>query len=239
VRGASVGTTCGYQMSVRRARARSVADAVVSHSSVVMGTRLARCVLRPRAGRNAWRCIYERIGDVVVIGAVGLEAQKDKAGFDASSAAKAARRDRSVTRAIAITTLVYSFRMKLSDLPTHENVLAEHLAADAEYRREWERSALARAVAVKVIAYRAEHELSQTALAKRLKMSQPAVARLESGEHSPTFPMLLRISDALRIELAIDIAPSGQEPQLIGSRARRYALDSFQGSSYAVVIAAT
>jgi ribosome-binding protein aMBF1 (putative translation factor) len=119
--------------------------------------------------------------------------------------------------------------MKLSDLPTREDVLAGHLDADPEYRREWERTALARAVAVKVIAYRAEHELSQTALAKRLKMSQPAVARLESGEHNPTVPMLLRISGALGIELAIDIAPSGREPQLIG-RARRNALESFEGS---------
>jgi transcriptional regulator with XRE-family HTH domain len=129
--------------------------------------------------------------------------------------------------------------VKLSDLPTHEDVLAEHLDADPEYRREWERTALARAVAVKVIAYRAEHELSQTALAKRLKMSQPAVARLESGEHNPTFPMLLRISDALGIELAIDIAPSGQEPRLIGSRARRNALESFEGNGCAVLVAAT
>lgn len=129
--------------------------------------------------------------------------------------------------------------MKLSDLPTHEEVLAGHLDADPEYRREWERAALARAVAVKVIAYRAEHDLSQTALAKRLRMSQPAVARLESGEHNPTFPMLLRISDALGIELAIDITPSGHEPRLIGKRARRNALESFQGNGYAVVVAAT
>lgn len=129
--------------------------------------------------------------------------------------------------------------MKLSDLATHEEVLAEHLDVDPEYRREWERTALARAVAVKVMAYRAEHDLSQTALAKKLKMSQPAVARLESGEHNPTFPMLLRISDALGVELAIDITPSGHEPQLIGQRARRNALESFQGNGYAVVVAAT
>jgi transcriptional regulator with XRE-family HTH domain len=129
--------------------------------------------------------------------------------------------------------------VKLSDLPTHEEVLAEHLDADPEYRRGWERTALARALAVKVIAYRAEHGLSQTALAKRLQMSQPAVARLESGEHNPTFPTLLRISDALGIELAIDITPSGHEPQLIGSRARRNARESFQGDGYAVVVAAT
>lgn len=61
------------------------------HSSKVMGD-LGGSLreLRPRAGRSPWRCIYERIGDVFVIGAVGPEAQKDKAGFDSAvSAAKA------------------------------------------------------------------------------------------------------------------------------------------------------
>jgi transcriptional regulator with XRE-family HTH domain len=128
--------------------------------------------------------------------------------------------------------------MKLSDLPTHEEVLQEHLDADPEFRREWECAALARAVAVKVIAYRAERGLSQTALAKRLQMSQPAIARLESGEHNPSFPTLLRLSDALGIELAIDIAPTGQEPQLIDKRARLNALEAFDGDGCSVVVAA-
>jgi transcriptional regulator with XRE-family HTH domain len=128
--------------------------------------------------------------------------------------------------------------MKLSDLPSHEEVLAERLDADPKYRREWERTALARAIAVKVISYRAEHGLSQTVLAKRLQMTQPAIARLESGEHNPTFPTLLRLSDALAIELAIDIAPTGKEPQLIGQRARRNALEAFEGDGCSVVVAA-
>jgi hypothetical protein len=61
------------------------------HSSKVMGDPGGSLrELRPRAGRSPWRCIYERIGDVFVIGAVGPEAQKDKAGFErAVSAAKA------------------------------------------------------------------------------------------------------------------------------------------------------
>jgi DNA-binding XRE family transcriptional regulator len=129
--------------------------------------------------------------------------------------------------------------VKLSDLPTHEDVLAAHLDADPGYRRAWERTALARAVAVKVIAYRAEHRLSQTRLARQLGMSQPAIARLESGEHNPTFPTLLRLSKTLGIELALDIAPSGREPQLISNRARRNALASFHGDGYTVLIAAT
>ena len=61
------------------------------HSSKVMGDPGGSLrELRPRAGRSPWRCIYERIGDVFVIGAVGPEAQKDKTGFDSAvSAAKA------------------------------------------------------------------------------------------------------------------------------------------------------
>lgn len=60
------------------------------HSSKVMGGIGGSLrELRPRAGRSPWRCIYERIGDVFVIGAVGSEAQKDRAGFErAVSAAK-------------------------------------------------------------------------------------------------------------------------------------------------------
>jgi hypothetical protein len=60
------------------------------HSSKVMGDPGGSLrELRPRAGRSPWRCIYQRIGNVFVIGAVAPEAQKDKAGFDrAVSAAK-------------------------------------------------------------------------------------------------------------------------------------------------------
>lgn len=61
------------------------------HSSKVMGDPGGSLrELRPRAGRSPWRCIYERIGDLFVIGAVAPEAQKDKAGFDSAvNAAKA------------------------------------------------------------------------------------------------------------------------------------------------------
>lgn len=60
------------------------------HSSKVMGDPGGSLrELRPRAGRSPWRCIYHRIGDLFVIGAIAPEAQKDKAGFErAVSAAK-------------------------------------------------------------------------------------------------------------------------------------------------------
>jgi len=60
----------------------------------------------------------------------------------------------------------------------------------------------------------------------RLRNWRPPSRALRGGEHNPSFPTLLRLSDALGIELAIDIAPTGKEPQLIGQRARRNALEA-------------
>ena len=51
--------------------------------------------------------------------------------------------------------------------------------------------------ALQVVAYRAEHGLSQSALAKLLGMAQPGVARLESGDHTPTIETLQRLSGTL------------------------------------------
>src|SRR5438309_2264124 len=67
--------------------------------------------------------------------------------------------------------------MKLSDMKSAEQVLTEHLK-DPAFREEWERTALARAVANQVVAYRAQNGLSQTELARKLGVSQPLVARL-------------------------------------------------------------
>ena len=68
-----------------------------------------------------------------------------------------------------------------------------------------ERTTVARAVAIHVAAYRAEHKVSQTALGRMLDMTQPAIARLEIGEHEPTFAMLSRLSRGLGINFHIDI----------------------------------
>jgi hypothetical protein len=44
--------------------------------------------------------------------------------------------------------------MKLSDLTTNEELISERLANDPAFRVEWERTALARAVALEVVRYR-------------------------------------------------------------------------------------
>lgn len=49
--------------------------------------------------------------------------------------------------------------------------------------------------------------LSQTELAARAGMTQPALSRLEAGGVVPTIPLLERISAALDADLIVRIAP--------------------------------
>ena len=61
---------------------------------------------------------------------------------------------------------------KVPELKTAGQLAAEELA-DPEIRREHERTALAHAVAMRVIGYRIDHGLSQSGLARLLGMHQP------------------------------------------------------------------
>jgi ribosome-binding protein aMBF1 (putative translation factor) len=96
--------------------------------------------------------------------------------------------------------------VKLSDPRSSEDSLAEALR-DEGFRREWERTALARAVAIRLVQYRAEHVLSQRALAAKLGMKQPAIARLEAGDHTPSIETLVRLSRGLGMRFRLDITP--------------------------------
>jgi DNA-binding transcriptional regulator YiaG len=126
---------------------------------------------------------------------------------------------------------------KLTDLTTHGEVLAE-FQRDPAFRAEWERTALARAFAIELIRYRAEHDLSQAELAKRLDVKQPQVARWEVGEKNPTFETLLRVVGKLGIEFAIDITPAKREPALMTKTAQRKAsTHATQGSGVSVLVA--
>lgn len=49
--------------------------------------------------------------------------------------------------------------------------------------------------------------LSQTELAQRAGMTQPALSRLEAGGVIPTIPLLERITAALDAELIVEISP--------------------------------
>jgi ribosome-binding protein aMBF1 (putative translation factor) len=97
--------------------------------------------------------------------------------------------------------------MKLSDLASADEVKAEALK-DPAVRAEWDRTAVAREVASRVVSYRVEHGLSQAQLGAKLGVSQPYIARLESGDQSPTLATLARLAQRLGLEFHIDVTPT-------------------------------
>lgn len=64
-------------------------------------------------------------------------------------------------------------------------------------------------MANRLIAYRAEHDLTQGQLAARIGVKQPTVARLESGEYPPSVPTLVRLARTLGLEFHLDITSTG------------------------------
>jgi ribosome-binding protein aMBF1 (putative translation factor) len=128
--------------------------------------------------------------------------------------------------------------MGLNEMKTSKQVLADELR-DPDFRREWDRTTVARAVALKVLTYRTEHGLSQRALAKKLDMTQPQLARFEAGEHNPTIETLARLAQTLDIEFAIDVRPRKRKPVLLSGRAKgRNAIAVYETGAAAVVLAA-
>lgn len=98
--------------------------------------------------------------------------------------------------------------VKLSELATAE-VIHKRDLSDPDYRDEHERTRLATAVAIRVLRYRTEHELTQTAFGRLVGMPQSHVARLEAGEHQPSLATLVRLSGALGVNFTLEINPTG------------------------------
>lgn len=104
---------------------------------------------------------------------------------------------------------------------TFDALVAEEQLADPSFRAEWQRLAPAREFAATLLRYRAEHKLSQRALAKKLGVSQPRVVKQESGEHNPEIDTIINAARRLGIEFALDIAPTSRKPALVTARARK------------------
>ena len=106
---------------------------------------------------------------------------------------------------------------KVSQLKTASQIAVGELA-DPEIRREHERTALAHAVAMRVIGYRIDHELSQTALARLLGMHQPAIARLEGRRPRAVAGHLVPASEGARPGI-----PHRHHPRLLRAARHRVA----------------
>jgi transcriptional regulator with XRE-family HTH domain len=100
-------------------------------------------------------------------------------------------------------------------------LLAGEQLADASFRAEWQRLTPARELAATLLRYRAEHKLSQRALAKKLGVSQPRIVKLESGEHNPEVDTIINAVRRLGIEFVLDVAPASRKPALVTARAKK------------------
>jgi transcriptional regulator with XRE-family HTH domain len=80
-------------------------------------------------------------------------------------------------------------------------------AHDPQVAAELKRTPVGQQFALWLVEYRVEHGLTQAALAQLVGMKQPAIARLEGGDHEPSVATLARLARALDVSLVLDIAP--------------------------------
>lgn len=95
----------------------------------------------------------------------------------------------------------------MTDEHTAYEELARERRGSEEYRQGYAEARRAFLIGQAVRERRLTLGLSQTELATRAGMTQPALSRLEAGGVVPTIPLLERISMALDAELIVDIAP--------------------------------
>jgi len=102
-----------------------------------------------------------------------------------------------------------------------DSLVAEEQPRDPSFKAEWQRLAPAREFAATLLRYRAEHKLSQRALAERLGLSQPRIAKLESGEHNPEIDTIINAVRRLGIEFVLDVSPADRKPLLVTALAQK------------------
>ncbi len=122
-----------------------------------------------------------------------------------------------------MNVMLRSMAARTSSLQTFDEWLEQDLA-DPAFRAEWQRTVLARAISHAITRHRNAHGLSQTALGERLGMSQTQISRLELGEHTPSFETLLRVADALGLELSMTIGPKVEPRREIPAKLQRNAV---------------
>jgi ribosome-binding protein aMBF1 (putative translation factor) len=86
-------------------------------------------------------------------------------------------------------------------------ILARQRRGSEQYRQGYAEAHRAFLIGQAIRERRLALGLSQTELAARAGMTQPALSRLEAGGVVPTIPLLERISIALDADLIVEIAP--------------------------------
>jgi DNA-binding XRE family transcriptional regulator len=100
--------------------------------------------------------------------------------------------------------------------------LDEMLATDAEFRREWQRTAALYSAIGDVIHLRNAQGLTQAQLAQRMGRQQPSVGRFEAGNTNPTLGFLQDVAEALGARLEVRIVPvDAKQPASTGGASPR------------------
>ena len=97
--------------------------------------------------------------------------------------------------------------MKRVRLTTHKQVLKSFLK-DPEFHQGYQEELDKLRLVDALTALRRRQGLTQAALAKRLRVSQPFIAKLERAEtHNFTLDTLIKVVEALNGELVIQVRP--------------------------------
>lgn len=96
--------------------------------------------------------------------------------------------------------------MSMGELISDDQVFLKCMK-DPGVRAAWERTLIPGQLSLEIASFRSKHNLSQTALAKRLGMKQPQLFRLEQGEAMPTIETLARISQELGLSMNVSTTP--------------------------------
>ncbi|MGI8647365.1 MAG: XRE family transcriptional regulator [Acidimicrobiales bacterium] len=90
-----------------------------------------------------------------------------------------------------------------------DELRAKHPPKDPDtYHQEYEEVALSFEIARIAYVLRTQAGITQSELARRMGTSQPAIARMESGGHTPSLDMLDRLGHALHLRLRLTAEPA-------------------------------
>jgi transcriptional regulator with XRE-family HTH domain len=97
-----------------------------------------------------------------------------------------------------------------------EDWLREDLRGEG-FRLRWNEREAAYRIARELIWLRKKQGLSQTEVARRAGLKQPAIARLESGAVRPTLDTIRRVAQALGRQLEVSLVRATARKKLVGA----------------------